>query len=281
MKILHRSTIKWVALLVFIIVGEVVTTSLAPMLTGKLFSAIEAKLPETVWVILWVFVVNSVSLELFQSFKCWAIVKTQISSRIVVTKELYELSDRMPSGAQRVQEDIKMYLQNKLTGVSEIAISVLIVLFLVIVNLHNYYLMLSIVIYTAIVVLFAKLFNKSLRTAENSVQETESEFRDELRQTKTMSKFCNVTSANSYANKTRLLFTLFSRSVNNVMYFLPYFALLPFYFDGTMSLGDFMQISRTFTLAVMNTTIVVTLYPTLTVSQACYDRIQELRSKIL
>lgn len=280
MQIVHRSTIKWVVLLSIIIIGEVVTTSLTPRMSGKFFTALEAH-SNTIWIALFWLIVNSSLLELFQSFKSWAVTNTQIHARAHITRTLYPLASHMTTGAQRIQEDIKLYLQNNLTAITEIVISSLIVVILVFMNLNSPKLIASVVIYTLLVIVFAKLFNKPMREAENKVQESETLFRDELRTNRTINTFVKTTYANIYANKIRLFFTLFSRSVNIVLYFIPYVVLIPFFLNGTITLGDFMQVTKTFTLCVINTTIVVTLYPTLTVSQACYDRIQELRSKVL
>ena len=278
MKLISRSNYKYIAILAVLVICEVAATSLLPHWNGLVFGEIANK-SNLIYQSLFFMICNSLTLEFSQIFKSYTIVKAQVALRREYTQKHIHLVDKLDTAPQRIQEDIKGYIQNSLQAYTEIVISVLITFFLVLLNVSNGWLLFAAFMYTVVILGLTKLFNPWMRKAERNVQEKETRFRDDLRINKSLDKLEDNLYTNLWANRIRVYFTLFSRCGNQIMMFLPYFLLLPLYLKGYLQFGEFMANVKTFVLIALNSTIVVTVYATLTTGQACGDRIRALKAQ--
>jgi hypothetical protein len=279
MKLINKDNKKYIIVLGLLVLVEIAATTLLPWTKGNFFQLLEALQP-SVWVALGVMGINYFALELTQAFKQFMVTVASLKGRTEPTHELKHLREKMPCAPQRIQEDIKLFYQNSINVYTEYAISLGIVLGLASLHLHSPLLLFGAGLYTAISLGIVRFFNPSMRKAENIVQSTETALRDKLRETTEIdSEFNAVVYKGIVAGKIRLNFTLFSRLQNILLTIFPYLVLTPLFLSGTINLGQFMEISSTFSLLVLNASILIYLYPQLTTALACSDRIKTLKGE--
>jgi ABC-type uncharacterized transport system fused permease/ATPase subunit len=279
--------IKWVDkwwLLIIIIVGESLLTGLIPHTEGHLFGLLELRSSE-VWVALFLFGLNLFLLHGFQSFKAYIILKTALLFR---TEKTVKIASRklniISSIAQRIQEDIKLNFLSRYTVFAEYFISGTIVIQLIALNLKYPLLICTALIYAAVSVAIAILFNPKLTKAEKSVQEAEAAFRTQVGNScqEVDNKAIDITllgatnNVNLKAAAIRLQYTLFTQLQLVILSVVPFIALLPGYLAGHLGLGEVMQHRATFSLIVVNAAILIQCYPTLIQGRASKQRVAEL-----
>jgi ABC-type uncharacterized transport system fused permease/ATPase subunit len=160
----------------------------------------------------------------------------------------------------------------------EVIISGTIVVSLVIMSLDNPPILIAATAYTVGMTLVAWLFNKPMIASDMGWQSEEGEFRETI----TMvcegtdcytfkERLARVTAAYYRYIKVVMYFTLFSRVKAALGQLVPYIILSYPFFAGDITLGQFMKGVGTFELIVINSTILLVLYPKLTKAKASYN----------
>ncbi len=270
---------KKLYLLIIILVGESLLTGLIPHTKGHLFELLNSKSLD-VWAALFIFGGNLFILDGFQSFKAYVILKTSLLFRAEETKRVADLKlKHITNTAQRIQEDIKLSYLCRYTVMAEYFISGTIVIQLMIMNYEFPLLICTALIYAAISVGLALLFNPKLTLAEKSVQAAEATFRENLGVTGgalDIGLLGDTNKANMMAGKIRLHYTLFTRMQLGILAVVPFVVLIPGYLAGVYTFGDVITHQSTFSLIVVNAAILIQCYPTLIQGRASKERVKEL-----
>lgn len=275
MKLITADNKKYIYVLLVICTFEIISTGLLPYFKGTFFQNLQDFSPN-VWHYFMLFAINLGVLEASQAFKSFTVVKAAQGGRKTTTPLYIHHYQKTTCAAQRLQDDIRLYYQNTLTVYTEYAISILVTVMLVTINVTQPLLIALALGYSAVSLGAAKFFNKSMRHAENITQQAETDYRDSIRAHEQLKKLPDAIAATLVANAIRLRYTLFARVQNLILNYAPYAVMIPLFLAHKVNLGEFMQMSATFTLITLNTTILIQLYPTLTIGQACHDRIKEL-----
>jgi ABC-type uncharacterized transport system fused permease/ATPase subunit len=275
----------WSWLLAFEIIGESVLTSLIPLVQKYFFNALagfQANLMSWLFVL---FLVNF-GYSFCQSIKAWIQINFSNVLRIQRTLQLFKgpLNYIIDNAPQRIQEDVKLAYNGLTTVYTEYAISSFIVVWLVIENWRHVDMVCGALGYAALSMGIALLFKKKMIYAETIVQSSEADFRKSLAYDFTRSLVRGFSLAGLYdcirATKTsagiRLNYNLFTKIQGSLVLVLPYLVLIPQYLKHTLALGDMMQLASVFSLIVVNTDILISVFPLLTQAKASVKRIEQL-----
>jgi len=271
----------WVLLLIGSIIIEVGLTCLIPHSKGYFFNLIEAHNSTLIWIGLAYYFGNIFVLELFQTFKPYSIIRYALERRLKLTTTFNSIPPTYTSisnFAQRIQEDIKLYLQNSISVYTEYAISGLIVVYLLITHHTEYILIGSAILYSLLFVAIAYLFKPRLVKTEKTMQQNEAQFRLDINNLG-FGLLPEVLLSNKKAANVRLSYGIFNKTQTAIMLALPYIVLLPFYLKSTITLGYLMEIATVFDLLVLNMAIIINLFPFLAQAKASKERIDELNHK--
>lgn len=279
MKIIKRNI--WGYALLLSIFLEVLLTVVIPETKGFFFSVLETKNAALLTFALGCYFLNYVLINAQQVIKPY--LQTRYSLNLRETNqqfvcEKYHLAIPIENPEQRIQEDIKLTITNFIKVWSEYLISGLIVVILIGQNHHNPLLVGTAVLYSVISVLIAYIFQPKMIIVEKIVQKQEAQFRKDITILNYL-LFPEVIKANIASAAIRLKYGLFANLQNAIMVIAPFFVLTPMYFQGTISLGDMMLIATTFDLLVLNMSILINLFPTLTQANASFERVKELFDK--
>lgn len=267
--------------LIFCVLVEIVATAVMPITKGHLFNALELK-SLGAWLGVGLLFVNYFVFDLCQAFKNYLIIQYSMIRRKL---KVLELGIGMNTKAwekgvdnveQRIQEDVKLMYLNRYAVVVEYVVSAGILLWLLIHNYHEIFLVLSALAYAAISVLIAYLFNPRMKYAEKIVQNTEATFRLNLINTRNLLGFNEAIHANIKAATIRLQYLLFTKLQGGLVVIIPYLFLLTPYLTGQITLGVLVEHSTVFSLLVVNAAIVINMFPTLTVANASKERVGEI-----
>lgn len=276
MKLIDLSNRKYIFILGIICLIEIVSTGILPWTKGIFFQALEDK-TQTVWLFLGYMGLNYLILELVQSFKGLLVIRSAQEIRRGTSQNLLKFVTNLTSGAQRLQEDVKIYFTNKIQVYSEYFISFGCVVMLVGLNIHQPILLLGALAYAGVTITINKIFSPMMRKAEQIVQQSETELRDDIRENLQLNLLENTIACNLTANKIRFQYTLWSKFQSLLLVFLPYIVLTPLFLKGNINLGEFMSASSTFSLIALNASIIIQLFSTYTVAQASRERVEEMQ----
>lgn len=256
---------------------EIGLTCLVPFSKGHFFNVLELKLQSALLLALVFYFGNIVILDLSQTLKPYLIIQVAQNYRAISLNKFKNITKYLHIQAfpQRIQEDIRLYWQNKLTIISEYIISFGIILYLVISNYTQVKLIIASIIYSLVCIYLAYIFKSKLVQKEKAVQQEEAAFRINLSKLE-FKGFKEAIVANLQAARIKLGFGTVTTLQKNLMLILPYIFFLPFYMNGTMSLGLLMQQATIFDLLVLNFTIVINMFPLVTQTIASKERIEEL-----
>lgn len=271
----------WKIMLITIIVAEATLTSLLPLSRGYFYDLIQGH-SSAVYFGLGLLFFNALGLEGAQAVKGYFVKIVSLLAREVKTKHIIKNKKklkRVKNIDQRIQEDIKVCYSDRYFVFTEYAISGLILIGLILTNLHEYHLIIGALIYAAVTISIAYIFNPVMKKAEKKIQVTEANFRLRLSNTITLMGFGTAQNANYYANRVRTGYLMFTKVQSSVLIVLPYLVLLPSYLAKAITLGDLVQASTVFSLIVVNANILVSIFPKLTAGNASKERMEELGVK--
>lgn len=255
---------------------EAVVTGLFPYSRGYLYEVLTNK-AGYLWFAIGAFFLNQFIFELIQSVKNYLVIRLSLKARKARTEETVAkditIKDHVP---QRLQEDIKLSYLMRLTVISEYFVAILILIQLTIVNAGVPLLLIAGFAYAAISVYIAVKFNPKLKHAEISEQRAEAGYRESLTESLNPFGVIGANKASLLAALTRMKYALFTRTQLSILVVLPYLVLGPMVFAGTMSMGDLVQHSTTFSLIVVNAALLINFYTTWVKGTASEHRVREL-----
>lgn len=278
------------ALLIFIIAAEIILTALIPMWREYFYNILEQKNANLFTSSLIYFTALMAGLGAVQGLKVWIGQLISFSVRFAATKILFKRwvkgSKTQDNYTQSMTEALRNATELYLQIAVEITISASIVVLLMIQNFHHTSIVLASIIYTVVVSVMAGIFNRPLMTSDRNWQAAEGHLRE------TISDIANNQHNYTYKEKLQkvvetyatyirvvMYFTLFSRVKGALSSLVPYILLASSYFSGALTLGDFMSQVSIFELIVINSTIVLLMYPQLTKARVSYNLAKDFYHK--
>jgi ABC-type uncharacterized transport system fused permease/ATPase subunit len=279
------------AVLIALVVLEIYGTYLIPAWRKDFYSVLEAKDASRLVGTLQYFTYVMAALIFSQSLKSYVARRTALILRTSLTgvllfkwkKAPHRMSVDNPS--QRINEDCKIATDMATKVGVEVLISACLVVMLIAESSHNMLLVGSAVGYTVLVSLLAILFRKPLINTEINTQKAEADHRQVLSgialgidSEEAPSRYEEILITTKKYLRTLLGYTVFSSVQGQFSILVPWAVLSIPYFQGHMSLGDFMSGVAIFELIVVNSTILISLFPEVTKAQASWIRIREFYS---
>lgn len=267
-----------IGLLLTILLSEAVLTGVLPHSRGYLFDLMEAK-AGAIWVAIALYFGNYFFLDFFQAVKGYFVVRVSMLFREVRTKkEIKKVDKKISNVPQRIQEDIKLSYLSRITVWCEYLVSGIILVQLFYLNLDQPILLAAAMAYAAISVGVAVLFNPRLNHAEKHSQEEEATFRQRLiKRVSDIGYLGNANAAVIKASMIRTQYLLFTKLQLGVLTVLPYIVLIPSLFAGDITLGELVKHQATFSLIVVNASILIHYYTVLIQGKASEERVKEAR----
>ena len=281
-----------VTTLLVILVAEIVLTCLIPAWRKEFFNILEAKQEHLFAGSLTFFMFLMLSLGAATGLKVWVGQLVSFAVREVGARLLLKTWAKGPRVAdnytQAMTDSLRAATELYLTIGVEVIISLAIVITLMASNMHNTVIIVSSIIYTIIVSVVAALFNKPLINTDLKLQSSSGKYREALGDIANgngdfSSKAKFKVFVIDYYNyiRTVMYFVLFSRVKGSLAVLVPYLLLSTAYFNGTLSLGDFMAGVATFELIVVNSTILLQMYPQLTTARASWALVIKFYKEII
>lgn len=281
-KLDKRKVAGIATLLLTILVVEIVLTCIIPMWKQYFFDVLNTKDSAEFPTALMYFFALMLSLGSVQGIKTWIGQKLAFQIRIAGNKTLLKAWVYSPHTTKNYTQPITESLHNwtnlSLVIFIEVLISASIIIGLVVANWNSPLIVLGALVYTIIIMLIAIVFNKPLVNSNVHYQSTEGIYRESISDIangngdySSKSKFKEVASAYTKYIRNLMYFTLFSKLKLSTASAIPFILLAPAYFSGSMTLGDFMAGVSTFELLVINSTILLAMYPEYTKMIASYN----------
>lgn len=280
----------WFYILIGIIIAEAVTTGLLPVTKSVLYAGL-ATAPTTVATAVLIFGLNLLILEMVRAGKPYAITRTAMLHRSTRTLSILDktesVHDIYPNSPQRIQEDIKQSLILRYNAYVEFAISTGIVIYLILVNLSSPLVLLYSALYSAVSLVIAVKFRPVIQKAEQDVQGKEAEFREVLTDNSLVGFVERLShrvglglaiEANLKAAKLQLGFEVFSKLQVTGVIMIPILLFLPQLILGSINFQQFMDVTTTFEILVVNATILCYVFPILIKGKASEKRVQDLEN---
>lgn len=277
-----------ILLLLGIITIEIVATNYIPQFRKLFYGALERKSLEDIKGAIEFFIYLMLALTLSQGLKKFTGATLALHIRTFLTKKttkFWRKEKTLENTSQRINEDCKLATDLAVGIILEMLISGAIVIVLVIETWQDKSLLISALIYTAVVSIVARLFKPKLISTEIALQRAEATHRHNISEALVFERRDKVAaSVQDYREvatkfltylKVLLGYNLFSSSQNNFSILAPWLILIPTYLAGSISLGEFMSKVSQFELIVINSTILISLYPNMTKAQASWIRIRE------
>ena len=262
---------------IFVLIAESVLTGLIPHSRGYLFGLLESKVGP-IYLAIGIYFCNYLILDAFQAIKPRLVIGLSLIYRVFRTESIRP-NPNTENAPQRLQEDVKLSYESRLTVWCEYFISTTIVIQLLAINLSQPILLISALTYAALSVYIAYKFNPRLTTAEKEVQKQEASYRAQL--SKNITNITGVVQANKasiMAANVRLQYSLFTKLQLGLISILPYIVLVPALLAGDISLGGLMKHQATFALIVVNAAILIQYYPLLIRGKASEERVKEMEN---
>jgi ABC-type uncharacterized transport system fused permease/ATPase subunit len=280
-RIPTRKLVVLSTFLITVVVAEIALTSVIPMWRELFYNILQTKNIGGFNEALILFTLLMLSLGAVQGLKTWSGQLLSYQVRQTATKVMFKPwvkgSRKIKNYTQAMTEALRNSTELYLEVGVEVFISASIVIALIAANIHNTALLLAALAYTIGMSVLALVFNKPLISSDKNWQSEEGEFRETLSYLYSgencftfKDKLQQVTLAYYRYIKVAMIFTLFSRVKTNVASLIPYIMLSGAYFTGNMTLGQFMAGVSTFELIVINSTILLILYPKLMKARASH-----------
>ena len=277
--------------LIGVVLLEIVMTCLIPLWREHFYNIMQTKNADLFMQTLAYFAILMTGLGFAQGLKVWSGQLLSFSVRDAASRILLKKWVKGPRKAANYTQAMTEALRNAtelyLEIVVEIIISASIVTILIISNFHNTKIIIAAIAYTIVASLLAMLFNRPLIQTDTDLQKTEGSYREAISDIangngdfSSKSKF--VALVHSYYRYVRVVmyFTLFSRVKGSVSTLVPYILLASSYFSGAITLGDFMSGTATFELIVINSTILLQMYPKLTKARASWGIVSKFYDEV-
>lgn len=259
-----------------LLLTEAVVTGLFPYSRGFLYEILTDK-SGALWLAIGLFFANQFIFEVIQSVKKFLVIKLALRARKDRTEEILRdtirIDDHVP---QRLQEDTKLSYLMRLTVVSEYFVAILILIQLTIVNINVPLLLVAGFVYAGISVWIAMRFNPKLKSAEISEQKAEAAYRESYIESLNPAGIIGANKASLLAAFFRMQYDLFTRTQLSILVVLPYIVLGPMVLSGAITMGELVQHSTTFSLIVVNASLLIQYYTVWVKGTASELRVKEL-----
>lgn len=224
-----------------------------------------------------------------QGFKTWLGQRMSFIFRDALMKTIKKrwikngAQTKVSTPCSRLNDDVRTSTEIAVIVFTELFISMMIVLGLIVGMLGQPFLLGSALAYSAISIGLAVLFRRPIVSRRVALLNAEGTHRLALTKVSI--------GQGDYSSKSRWIelrlafgrhiamlrnYKLFSAAQTAVMLSVPFLLLVPDYFKHLITLGDVMQGVLSFDLLVLNAAIWVTLYPQVTEAQAAMIRVREL-----
>ena len=277
--------------LLLVLVAEIWLTCLIPSWRDYFYSVLQQFNRGEFWpALLWGMALMT-GLGAVQGVKTWARQKfsftiRKAASKVFLKKWVYSKRDH-PNYSIALTDTIKNSTDLLFDVACEVIISLAIVVVLIANMWHQPKIIISALIYTLAVSGLAYLFNRPLIRSDAELQKTEGAYRTAIGDIandrgdfSAKDKWEALSRAFSYYINVLMGFTLFSRVKGSLATLVPYVLLFDAYFDKQIDLGGFMSGVASFELIVINTTILVIVYPQITKAIASYKIAKEFYNEI-
>jgi ABC-type uncharacterized transport system fused permease/ATPase subunit len=288
----HKPTLwKVSAFLLFILIAEIALTCLIPTWRDYFYKVLQQFNRGEFWPALWWGLALMTGLGAVQGVKTWARQKfsftiRKAASKVFLKKWVYSKRTN-PNYSIALTDTIKNSTDLLFDVACEIFISFAIVVVLIANSWHQPEIIISALVYTLAVSGLAYLFNTPLIKSDAELQKTEGAYRTAIGDIandrgdfSAKEKWEALSRAFSYYINVLMGFTLFSRVKGSLATLVPYVLLFDAYFDKQIDLGGFMAGVSSFELIVINTTILVVVYPQITKAIASYKIAKEFYNEI-
>jgi ABC-type uncharacterized transport system fused permease/ATPase subunit len=274
------------AILLVLLVSEITLTLLLPTWRAYFFDSLaKFNLVNFQWSVIYYIVLMS-ALTLAQGFKTFVAQKVALYFRTAFTYLLQDLwvgtHVKLDNPCQRINQDTALCTDLTLSVFLEVLISAVLVVALIIATLSKAYILIAALVYTGIVTVGALFFKTKLISTEIGLQKAEADHRKSLT-INTLTDKGNFEQSNNFYETVKsaynkfitvmMNYTFFNRAQNNFSPVIVYLLLYPAYFSGIMSLGSYMGEVTLFELIVINATILIQLFPSVTKAIASWRRI--------
>lgn len=286
--------ISFVILLLIIITTEIVMTVMIPEWRKYFYNILEIKDHEQFYYSIWLFFLLMFLLGAAQGLKTYigqliSVELRKSGTKILLKRWVYsdKIGVKTPKNYTQAQtEALRQSTELYMNSLMEIVISAAIVI-LLLGSSNNFYINLSAAVYTILMTAAATIFNRPLIMSDIFLQENESKYREALFKIAeengdftAKEKLANLIKSFYKYSKILMYFTLFSRLKSSLAVLVPYLLMAPAYFSNKITLGEFMQSTALFELLVINSTIIIILYPQLTKAKASARICEEFYNEI-
>lgn len=263
------------SILIVVLITEIVLTVLIPEWKNKFFNVLQQKDYSQFTGAMILFVGLMLGLGIVQGLKTWVgqlfSFAFRISGSKILLKKWVKSGVDADNHTEAQTSSLNSVTELPVRVASEVFISGAIVIMLIVMNIGQPAIVISATIYTMAIMLIAKLFNRPLVGTHHELLRTEGKYREAIGAIhngkgdhSSKRKFLQLVEAYYTYIKVRMGFNLFSAVKGSLATLVPYLLMAPKFFDGTITLGEFMAAVSTFELIVVNSTIIVLLYPEMT-----------------
>jgi putative ATP-binding cassette transporter len=291
-KVAKKPFYIFLSLLLTITIAEIVLTVLIPVWREIFYSALQKFDQPAFWTAMLYGAILMIGFGTIQGLKTFVRLKFSFTIREAMSKLflktwVYDNKKEDPRFNIALTDAIKISTDNLTDVLVESFVSFVIVIILIINATDQPILLLAALGYTVVVSLVAYLFNTPLIRTDTELQVAEGHYRNSIAII-AINGGDHTAKNNWLAIKDKfhqyLLvltgFNLFSRAKGALASLIPYFLLFDEYFSRQIDLGGFMNGVSTFELIVVNTTILVIVYPQITKALASYNICKEFYSGI-
>lgn len=293
-KEVPKSKLIWgLVFLITALTAEIIMTNEIPVWRQYFFNVLGSKQQSLFSLAIMYYLALVTILTLAQGFKKWLAQKLALNFRTALTDILqhkwlsHKKRDIVDSPDQRINQDTFLATDNTISVALEVIISGVLVVLLVGESLAKPQLILASLAYTVIVCVIAMIFKNKLIDTEIGLQKAEAEHRYSLSQLrdvhtklgtqigsdKTDVKYLKVVQNYLKNISVNLKYTLFAASQSNFTPAASYILLAPAFFAGTLSIGSYMGDVALFDLIVVNASILVIVFPSVTKAIASWKRL--------
>lgn len=273
--ITKRKMFLTAAVLVAVALSEITLTMASPLWRKYFYDVMQNKDYELFHTSLVYFIALVMGLGVSQGVKVWIAAKFSFQWREAVNEMfLSKWRKSMPKNMTTAFTDSLYLATETYVEISmEVFISASIVVGLILSNMDDTELMVSSLLYTLAATLLATLFNKPLISSDMDVQISVGGYREKLLEGNPEIRTAFGVIKRAYYKYIFVVlgFNFFSRVKGAAATLIPYLLFADSYLLGDASFGDFMGKVASFELIVINSTILVALYPKLTKARAGYN----------
>ncbi len=266
------------SLLILIIVVEIIATTLIPEWRKYFYNILHNKEQAKFTSALIFFFTLMLGLGAVQGLKIWIGQLVSVEWRKAITA-LFESKRPLVlpnNSSQAYTESLRNATEQYLQVGVEITISLVIIIALFIANINNTFIVVSSLLYSVLIIAATYFFKTPLISSDKDKQIADGLLRESIARNESVSKtFADSLAAYYRYIKINMYFVLFGRLKGALAAIVPMIFLSGAYFSGQTTLGQFMADSSTFELIVVNTTILVIMFPSITTARASYNIVKQ------